>query len=696
VEPKGGAGMTSTFDIAAKYMARGWHPVPIPYRKKGPTDDEWHKRNLTEDTLPEYFNCAAQNVGVQLGPKSNGLTDIDLDCPEAIKLARYFLPRTDAIFGRASKSNSHLLYYIDDAPNSASIKHCDLDKEGRRGDCIVELRMGGGNKGAQTVFPGSVHESGEAIEWVRDGEPAKSTFAELRTAVNKIAAATILIRGFPAMGSRHDAALALGGFLARAGWDEKNIGHFVESVRRAAGINDPKASNLEKAAVDAAGSYLRGEKVYGLPGLIEFFGEARANKVAKIVGYNGEAPEDAAQWEFSDAQVLRKLFPGPDKEAYTDAAGASRTSARQQPNSPKGFSLVCAKDIILRPKQWLWVGHLLRGAQELMSGLPGLGKSQAQISFVACVTTGLPWPNGAKGMPPASVIMLTAEDVLDQEVLPRLIAAGADLSRVHILKCIRSDGKDRQFMLGEDLDALERAVKRVENVGLITIDPITAYMGSKMDSHKTTEVRAQLGPLKDFAERTNIAISTITHPPKSTSQNAIDQFIGSQAFIAAGRIGHVCIREIAGEEGQETGRVLFANAKNNPHTKMPTLAFRVTEIIVGQDEDTRMSISAPRVVWEKDAVNITADEAVHAASAAASGSGQKGDDQKKAQAFLREILGDHEPVLAKEIYAEGKKRGFSEDQLKRAKSVVGGISVQKTRESKWTWQLFPDFRISSP
>jgi hypothetical protein len=39
---------------------------------------------------------------VILGPPSSGLTDIDLDCPEAIGLASYFLPRTGAVFGRAS------------------------------------------------------------------------------------------------------------------------------------------------------------------------------------------------------------------------------------------------------------------------------------------------------------------------------------------------------------------------------------------------------------------------------------------------------------------------------------------------------------------------------------------------------------------------------------------------------------------
>ena len=203
----------------------------------------------------------------------------------------------------------------------------------------------------------------------------------------------------------------------------------------------------------------------------------------------------------------------------------------------KSYTLVCAKDVVPRAKQWLWEGHLLRGAQELLTGIPGLGKSQMQIHYIACVSAGLKWPDGAKPVPPANVIMLTAEDALDDEVVPRLLAAGANLERVHILKCIRKDGKDRQFLLGEDLDVLERAVKAIGEVGLITLDPITAYMGGKIDSHKTTEVRNQLGPLKDFAERMNIAISTITHPAKN-----------------AGTKGHRSLHRLSGVHRRRTHR----------------------------------------------------------------------------------------------------------------------------------------------
>jgi putative DNA primase/helicase len=242
--------------------------------------------------------------------------------------------------------------------------------------------------------------------------------------------------------------------------------------------------------------------------------------------------------------------------------------------------------------------------------------------------------------------MLTAEDVLDQEVVPRLTAAGADLKRVHILKSIKTDEKtSRQFLLGEDLVELERLVQEIGDVALITIDPITAYMGGRIDSHNTTQVRSQLGPLKDFAERMNVAISTITHPPKSAGQKAIDQFIGSQAFIAAGRIGHVCVAEMVEMDDEEggkltpTGQYLYTNAKNNAHPLMRTLAYRIVEQIVRQDPDTRVNIAAPHVIWEPAAVDISADRAVAMAAAGSTQKVARRGQQSKVQKFLKEMLG---------------------------------------------------------
>jgi putative DNA primase/helicase len=337
----------------------------------------------------------------------------------------------------------------------------------------------------------------------------------------------------------------------------------------------------------------------------------------------------------------------------------------------------------MRGKVWVWPGHLLRGALELLAGIPGVGKSQVHCHFAACVTTTRAWPDGTPSGPPANVIMVTAEDCLDDEVIPRLLAAGADLKRVHFIRLIRMDAKTkRQFLLGEDLDVLAKKVEEIGDVALLMIDPITAFMGGKMDSHKATEVRSQLGPLKDFAERTGVAISAITHPAKNASQKARDHFIGSQSFIAAARLGHVCVEETEEEDEGKTGRILFAHAKHNPVKMMPTLAYRVAGIIVGQDPETGEPIEAPYVVWE-GVVDITADAAV--AKAAGKTKSEAGQKKKAAvQAFLEDMLKDG-PVPQSKIAEEADLRGFTEKQIRIAKDEL--LIVSKKDGAVWVWEL---------
>jgi putative DNA primase/helicase len=377
-----------------------------------------------------------------------------------------------------------------------------------------------------------------------------------------------------------------------------------------------------------------------------------------------------------------------DVSDWLDAGGTREeliARAKAAPRSrPNGYVLVRASDIIPRAMDWVWLGHILRGSLELLTGTPGMGKSQLQCQYVACVTTGRAWPDGMNGSPRGNVIMLTAEDCLDQILVPRLRAAKADLDRVHFLKCIRKDNKDRMFLLGEDIEMLARVITDTGEVRLVTIDPITAYMGGKVDSHRATDVRSQLGPLAELAKRMDVAFSAITHPAKNAGQRAIDHFIGSQAFIAAARIGHMAIEEVDEDENghrQPTGRMLFANPKNNPHPKMSTLAYRITQATGGVDPNTGNDISAACVVWE-EVVDLTADQAL-AAAAPSKKRGPSG-----AITFLLDIL-TNGPVLKSVIDKRAGERGFSKDQLNRARrkatSIVG--FKEKTFQGCWYWCL---------
>jgi hypothetical protein len=139
-------------------------------------------------------------VGVILGEPSGGLVDVDLDCAEAVELAGSYLPPTGSIFGREGKPRSHRGYV------SAVERMLQLS-DPETGEMLVELRTNGG----QTVFPPSVHPTGEPIGWVEDGDPAPVDPRQLVAAVKRLAAACL---------------------LRRAGWALEDVRRFVAGAAR--------------------------------------------------------------------------------------------------------------------------------------------------------------------------------------------------------------------------------------------------------------------------------------------------------------------------------------------------------------------------------------------------------------------------------------------------------------------------------
>ena len=100
--------------------------------------------------------------------------------------------------------------------------------------------------------------------------------------------------------------------------------------------------------------------------------------------------------------------------------------------------------------------------------------------------------------------------------------------------------------------------------------PSGRYMG-KIDSHRTTDVRAVLEPLDKFAETHNVAVLAITHPPKAVQAKALHAATGSLAFVAAARLAFLAIEE------PETDRKLLLPVKNNLGPMALGLGYRLTE-----------------------------------------------------------------------------------------------------------------------
>jgi putative DNA primase/helicase len=248
-------------------------------------------------------------------------------------------------------------------------------------------------------------------------------------------------------------------------------------------------------------------------------------------------------------QVARKPLPSAD---------AKRTGLLS-----RAASLVtrCAADIAPEKINRLWRGRLARGKHTCVAGEPGTGKSQLVLAMAATLTTGGEWPCGEGRAQTGSVIILSAEDGAADTIVPRLLAAGADLNRVYVISAVRNpDGTRRALNLQSDLELIEKKISEIIDVVLVIIDPVSSYLG-KTDSHKNSEVRGVLDPLSEMAERMRVAILSVTHFSKSGANNttkALHRFIGSIAFTGAPRAAFAVI-----DDAEHDGRRLFLHAKNN-------------------------------------------------------------------------------------------------------------------------------------
>ena len=232
------------------------------------------------------------------------------------------------------------------------------------------------------------------------------------------------------------------------------------------------------------------------------------------------------------------------------------------------------------------------------------------------------------------------EDGLKDTTIPRLEAAGAEFGLVHIFESslIRA-GKRKTFNLQDDLDLLGNAIDGVGNVAVVFIDALTSYMG-KLDSHRTTDVRSVLEPIAGFAEKHNVAIQGVTHPPKAAQGNALRAFTGSFAFVAAPRIAFFVTSE------PETTRRLLLPVKNNIGQKALGRGYFIGTKVVSK------GIVAPYVQWDDAPVDVTADQAIADANRHA----KDGSSLREAREFLSELLANG-PVDAKEgAEAAGRER----------------------------------------
>jgi putative DNA primase/helicase len=331
--------------------------------------------------------------------------------------------------------------------------------------------------------------------------------------------------------------------------------------------------------------------------------------------------------------------------------------------------LVNLADVTPRDVRWLWPGRIPLGKLTLIAGEPGQGKSFLTLDIAAHVTTGNSWPDLPNGSNPrGSVVLLSAEDDVEDTIRPRLDASGADVRYVTALQGIEygSNGngnpKRRCFNLECDLPALEQALDARADCRLIVIDPVSAFVGGR-DSHKNSEIRGLLAPLADLAGRRGVAVVAVTHLNKAAGIRAMHRVTGSLAFIAAARAGWLVTID-----KNDPKRRLLLPIKNNLAADVSGLAYAIID---------------GALAWERGPVSVTADDAL------ADDPPRDGRTQRdEAVDWLRELLADG-PLDQADVTEAAKANGFTSSTLRRAKAKAGVKSTKRGngKDACWSWSL---------
>lgn len=323
------------------------------------------------------------------------------------------------------------------------------------------------------------------------------------------------------------------------------------------------------------------------------------------------------------------------------------------------LSLVWGDKVRTRPVRW-WEPELVPyGALTVLAGRGDVGKSTAAVSWVARET--------ASGNP---VMYLHSEDSREATIAPRMIAAGADMTKVAFANVVHaSGGVSDSVTLPDDLGLLEEAIT-ANGIALVVLDALTSFKPADVNANANDDVRRFLEPLQAMADRTGVVLLGIAHFGKADSGDAKRLVLGSTAWTDVPR----SVLGFARDE--ESGDVVVTNVKKNLASRSRSLSYEFDTVQVATDEG---DVSVGVVRWRDH------DDARDVASLLR-GDRETADSLPEPQRWLSSFLRNG-PQKAQDVYAVGQSAGHSQRQLRTAHDKLDGERKKQGMDGGWWWRL---------
>lgn len=370
----------------------------------------------------------------------------------------------------------------------------------------------------------------------------------------------------------------------------------------------------------------------------------------------------------SDKSFSVKLTP-------EQRASANGTGAAERSVGAESFAGIRAERA-----QWLWDRRIPLGTATLLVGREKLGKSTLTAELAAQLSRGA--LDGDLHGDPAATMIVTYEDSPGRTIKPRLMAAGADLARVHHVTAQRGDATDL-VTLPADVERIG-ALAVETGARLVVIDPLSASLGSDIDGHRDQDIRRALAPLVALAERADLAVLCLAHLNKAQGGDALSRVLGSRGLTAAVR-SVLTFGRPPDADDDSPDRVL-AHPASNLAAEAPSLAYRHEGREVSSDDGATIETNRLVLVGECD---TRADELI------VTRSGDERTDTDAAADWLADELADGEWHESRGVKTRAKAEGLTDKALRRARER---LSIEDRREgfasggrgqSEWRLALVP-------
>jgi AAA domain len=328
--------------------------------------------------------------------------------------------------------------------------------------------------------------------------------------------------------------------------------------------------------------------------------------------------------------------------------------------------------IKIKATEWLWHHRIPLGALTLLPGREGTGKSTAGAWLAAKVTRG-ELPGAYEGMS-RGVFCAAREDDWERTIAPRIVAAGADTSKVYRIDVVVSDSAI-ELVLPQHIELLRDGMRKHE-VGLLFLDPLMSAINGTIDTHKDREARTALEPLAALAMETDSAVVGLAHFSKAMTTDALNLVMASKAFTAVPRAVIGMARD---DDAEEDNVVVLSQIKSNlGPLEVPSLKFTFQQVTVETEDGRGAHVGRLIELGESD----------RSVTEILAGRGDEADQDSWNDAtwWLYEyVTGGGGEAAARDIFTDGKAGGHSKDALKRASQKLALAKRKDGYQGRWLW-----------